>query len=497
MNTRDILFLTLLTATPSFAQGTAFTYQGRLNDSGSPANGRYDFIFSIFDDAIGGSSLGGSVNANNIGVSNGLFSVALDFGSIPFTGPPRWLQISVSTNETASFVLLAPRQEITRVPYATYANTAGTVTNGAIANAQLAMDSVGSANIRSNAVSAGQIASGQVVKTLNGLTDSVSLIQGANVTINTVGNSLQISAPAGGLALPFSGSGSSSNSIFTLANSGTGPAAAFFGNIGLGTTNPQTPLHVRAGREAIRIQGQASDVSNLGWMSFGNVAGTEIGWVGDGSTTDNSIYLASDSADVILYTSAGRVLTAASTGNVGIGTPTASAGLHIKKEPIPPGGTLALEGTTHTYLSLFPDGVTAGRKGFFGFASATTADITIANEFPGGRIVLANPSGAHFATAGQENLRIVRGVVSETGGIIAGAGFAVTRLAAGLYQITFNPPFAGIPSVTGTLEYQSGSDALTIVSIAVAATGCRFNTFDEIGVSDADSKFHFIAVGGR
>ena len=27
--------------------GTAFTYQGRLTDNGQPANGPYDFIFSL------------------------------------------------------------------------------------------------------------------------------------------------------------------------------------------------------------------------------------------------------------------------------------------------------------------------------------------------------------------------------------------------------------------------------------------------------------------
>ena len=30
------------------AQGTAFTYQGQLNNGGSPANGSYDFTFSLY-----------------------------------------------------------------------------------------------------------------------------------------------------------------------------------------------------------------------------------------------------------------------------------------------------------------------------------------------------------------------------------------------------------------------------------------------------------------
>ena len=40
--------LTLLSL-PVFAQGTAFTYQGLLNDDASPANGSYDLRFAIYD----------------------------------------------------------------------------------------------------------------------------------------------------------------------------------------------------------------------------------------------------------------------------------------------------------------------------------------------------------------------------------------------------------------------------------------------------------------
>ena len=34
---------------PAFAQGTAFTYQGRLTEAAGPANGTYDFTFQLFD----------------------------------------------------------------------------------------------------------------------------------------------------------------------------------------------------------------------------------------------------------------------------------------------------------------------------------------------------------------------------------------------------------------------------------------------------------------
>ena len=34
---------------PALAQGTAFTYQGRLNDAAGPANGNYDMQFKLYD----------------------------------------------------------------------------------------------------------------------------------------------------------------------------------------------------------------------------------------------------------------------------------------------------------------------------------------------------------------------------------------------------------------------------------------------------------------
>jgi hypothetical protein len=40
------------------AQGKAFTYQGRLNDSGSPANGSYDLGFAIYDANTNGNQIG-------------------------------------------------------------------------------------------------------------------------------------------------------------------------------------------------------------------------------------------------------------------------------------------------------------------------------------------------------------------------------------------------------------------------------------------------------
>ena len=106
------------------AQGTAFTYQGRLLESGSPANGIYDLTFSLLDAGTGGSQVGGTVTNSATVVSNGLFTVTLDFGA-NFPGADRWLEIGVRTNGGGAFTTLASRQKITPTPYASYSANAG------------------------------------------------------------------------------------------------------------------------------------------------------------------------------------------------------------------------------------------------------------------------------------------------------------------------------------------------------------------------------------
>ncbi len=104
---------------PQDAVGTAFTYQGRLTDDGSPANGEYDFRFELYDAASGGAQVGSMVSKENTAVTDGLFTVELDFGSGIFTGDARWLEIGVRPGASGGlFTTLTPRQALTPAPYA-------------------------------------------------------------------------------------------------------------------------------------------------------------------------------------------------------------------------------------------------------------------------------------------------------------------------------------------------------------------------------------------
>jgi hypothetical protein len=86
---------------------------------------------------VGGQQVGNTLFREAVPVNNGLFMVALDFGPGVFIGEPRVLEVAVRTNNTTEpYVRLLPRQQITYVPYAFYANTASNLV-GAISAAQL------------------------------------------------------------------------------------------------------------------------------------------------------------------------------------------------------------------------------------------------------------------------------------------------------------------------------------------------------------------------
>ena len=79
-----LTFLTLtliLAATGLYAQGTAFTYQGRLNDGAGPASGSYDLRFVVYDANANGNLIAGPVTNSAVSISNGLFVASVDFGA--------------------------------------------------------------------------------------------------------------------------------------------------------------------------------------------------------------------------------------------------------------------------------------------------------------------------------------------------------------------------------------------------------------------------------
>ena len=102
--------------------GTAFTYQGRLDQDGRGVTAMCDLAFRLYDQAADGDQVGLPITTT-VAITEGLFSTNLDFGSSAFSGDARWLQVAVQCPGDAAFTTL-PRQALTAAPYALYAQAA-------------------------------------------------------------------------------------------------------------------------------------------------------------------------------------------------------------------------------------------------------------------------------------------------------------------------------------------------------------------------------------
>lgn len=97
--------------------GTAFNYQGRLELNGQPANGVYDFQCRLYGGQTTLIVLAGPVQISDVPVNDGVFTMAIDFGS-QFYGDERWLSVAVRPAGGGAYTTLSPRQELKPTPNA-------------------------------------------------------------------------------------------------------------------------------------------------------------------------------------------------------------------------------------------------------------------------------------------------------------------------------------------------------------------------------------------
>jgi len=164
---------------PLAAQGTAFTYQGSLSSAGHPANGWFDLTLAVWDASTSGNLWGGPITNTGVAVSNGLFTITLDFGPGVFTGPARWLEIGVRSNGVGNFSALAPRQAATPAPYAI-----------------MSANALSAASAATAAAVTGSVAAGQITGTLSSANIGAGTISATDLAPNTAAANLN----AGGLS---------------------------------------------------------------------------------------------------------------------------------------------------------------------------------------------------------------------------------------------------------------------------------------------------------
>lgn len=107
------LAATLGLAAPASQAALPFTYQGLLEQSGTPFNGNVNLEFRLYDAPSGGVQHGNTVSLNAWPVSDGLLNADLDFGNAVIPSAfSRWIEVRVNGNA------LVPRQAVMPAPLA-------------------------------------------------------------------------------------------------------------------------------------------------------------------------------------------------------------------------------------------------------------------------------------------------------------------------------------------------------------------------------------------
>ena len=226
----SLLFLLGLAGSVS-AQPATFTYQGQLNDGGAPATGLYDLKFSLFTSTnVASPVAAGPITNTAVGVTNGIFTTQLNFGSGVFTGTNYWVEIAVRSSGAGSFTTLSPRQFITSVPYAIFSGAASnllgmlpaTQLSGTLPSAQISGTYTGPVNF-SNSANLFQGA-------FNGDASSLSNLNASQLTTGTVEDA-RLSGNVALLNADQSFAGANQfNGVNTFTNMANSFRGSFFGN---------------------------------------------------------------------------------------------------------------------------------------------------------------------------------------------------------------------------------------------------------------------------
>jgi hypothetical protein len=208
-------------------------------------------------------------------------------------------------------------------------------------------------------------------------------------------------------------------------------------------------------------------------------------------------------------------------GNVGVGTTTPAARIHVQGGNIrwsnnaelidDQGGSIDLgangftPGSGTPYIDFHQKGKTQdfntriindadNQLSVFAFGAPTT--LAVHGE------VKLDPGASLTAPGAVEPLRILRGTVDGSGAILAGAGFTIAHIGTGVYDINFAAPFTGLPSVSVTQIFPDinfappGKTTDNAVINGISATRVRVATGRDNG-DLSNRSFSFIIMGPR
>jgi len=304
------------------------------------------------------------------------------------------------------------------------------------------------------------------------------------------------------------------------------------GDVGIGTLTPEAKLDIRRvpapGGNALGAGkwfqvGDGNDTGRM-WLQYGDQlapllvlsdfddpARLQFQQTGAGQETNPQF------ASWIGHARTSSADLAVMGGNLGVGTLQPFRRLHVEASEIHSGGAGAgfsfgnredgsvespVNGERWVWYStgrvarLWSGGdkLSVTAAGNLGIATATPAERLDVR----GNIKLG-ANGDFFGIGCLDNIRMVAGRVSDTGGQQSGSGFSVSRTALGRYRVTYNNAFSSTPVVVASLVDSINQDNfLTVVSSD--ANEFQLHSKDDVANGEADyqdSAFNFIALGPR
>ncbi len=389
---------------------TMISYQGRLTDAdGVPLSGDYQMRFALYDVPTGGSPCWSETQT--VSVSDGLFNVLLgSTNSIDHSCLTGDVYLGIKVGDDFE---MTPRELLTSVPYAVHAG----IQDGAVTTAKLADGAVTTAklNLVDGNVGIGTADPGE--KLVVARTDFAGF-NPANVAAELISNKHSfLKLTPGGAGMDswgiFAGGDNDRLGIYSYGGQAERVSVLESGNVGIGTTSPDSKLHIVGGNVPLLVKGTWSVPANAVGIRLCNV-------------NDEAVFDVWQDGEVNIQ------------GNVGIGTREPGAKLSIADGGATAGTPLLKVGDD----SFLTDVDVQNTLGIYGNQDSTTASIRLGSN--GGTI-----SGNNGNIVIRESLHIEGPDLCISHAPRGDGGRALVHDAGDTLTINYDHDFAGGVKING------------------------------------------------